>query len=860
MRFDDSLETVLAADRSTPLGLASAWRQLVDLIGRRRVAPDSRAMALLESIRDKVPTTIRAGSARALENGQPPAAIVKLLLKDDIAVAAPMLRTARLSSGEWVELLPRLDGAGRSILRTRRDLPPGIDVALEAFGPADFVIAGEAQAVAVEVVAEVVDVATPEVDGVSADVEPSEVAVEALDEEANETRVEEAEDTSEGSLSPVETADAVTSGGAALEAEVIETAEPVDAVAFEMPPSLVADKAEPAFIARPPAPVVSLAPVVAKDAAPMEVSPADEGGLAEQIADEQVTVELTADAQAVDAAPIDWTEVMAARPGTEIDSPTASSPLEVASDDDAADVRPMERARIRLRPVLEPFVAPVAVEAQDAAVDPGEPSAPVALEAAEASDLPVENIDPSAIPLAPSTQFISVGAAALTIPAVAAALKQAAQAGEAQDGAPVVQSETADEPVVATLLATPGEPAHDSGMSGEPIILADRDGAAASDVLHPGDAGIPDAPEGPFEIADVVARIDAFYTRQQDRTAEPVEVPSADTFRFETDEHGVIRWVDGVARAAVVGLSLDLSGTPEGSRVDGVAAGAFRRRAGFSDARLFVSGDGEAAGDWRISANAAFEPATGRFSGYRGSARRPRADQSAAPVPPTPAADSLRELMHELRTPTNAIAGFAELIEREMLGEVPGVYRERAGTIRDQARALLAAIDDLDIAARMEAAALRLQPGEVALRPVLARIAEEMGPLAAMRGAWLALPVENHTVTGDARAIERLLSRLVATLLSAAERDERIEVSMASQSDAQVAIAFAQPRALAAHAGDAVFDIDDEREDVALLGTGFALRLVRNLARELSGSLRVSDGTFTVLLPVAVTKSLEQVR
>ena len=42
MRFDDSLETVLAGDMSNPFGAQSGWRQLVDLIGRGR-APASEA-------------------------------------------------------------------------------------------------------------------------------------------------------------------------------------------------------------------------------------------------------------------------------------------------------------------------------------------------------------------------------------------------------------------------------------------------------------------------------------------------------------------------------------------------------------------------------------------------------------------------------------------------------------------------------------------------------------------------------------------------------------------------------------------------------------------------------------------------
>ncbi|MCP3731799.1 HAMP domain-containing histidine kinase [Sphingomonas sp. MG17] len=635
MRFDDTLETVLAADVSTPFGKASAWRQLVDLIGRRRVPADPRALKLLNAIRGEVPAAVRAASARALELAQPPYALVTLCATDDIAAAAPVLRGAQLNSGEWIELLPRLSAAGRAVVRARRDLPPGVERALATF-TADFAI-------------------------------------------------------------------------------------------------------ETAAVAATPA-----------------------GTIAELL------------------------------------------------------------GRIRERPHA------------DTAEGTGQ--------------------DEAAVPQMPATSFVSIGAAAKSIPVVAAALQQAAD-GETTSP----QSETSDEPSAAATLAPESGDAHDSTMAAEDMILADPTDTAMDRAARREPVDAP-AVDGPFEIADVVARIDAFYTRQIGRPAAPVKPPRADGFRFETDEQGFIRWVDGVARAPLIGLSLDVTATGREAGVDGVVAGAFRRRAAFSDARLVVAGESDAAGDWRISATAAFDPATGRFAGYRGTARRPRAEEDAAPAPQQgAAADSLRQLMHELRTPTNAIAGFAEMIERQMLGEAPDVYRERAAAIRDHARALLAAIDDLDIAARIEASALRLQPGEVALRPLLVRIADDLGPLTEMRHASIVLPAGNAVVAGDPRAVERLLSRMLATLMSAAGEGEAITVRLA-EGDNHVALGFTRPRAMAAYPDEALFGIDDEREDAALLGTGFALRLVRNLARELSGSLVIAADSLTIRLPAAVTKSLEVVR
>ena len=58
--------------------------------------------------------------------------------------------------------------------------------------------------------------------------------------------------------------------------------------------------------------------------------------------------------------------------------------------------------------------------------------------------------------------------------------------------------------------------------------------------------------------------------------------------------------------------------------------------------------------------------------------------------------------------------------------------------------------------------------------------------------------------------------------------------------------------------GDSVLGIDDEREDSTLLGTGFALRLARNLARELGGSLVIEPTSLTLRLPAAVNSQVGQ--
>ena len=365
-----------------------------------------------------------------------------------------------------------------------------------------------------------------------------------------------------------------------------------------------------------------------------------------------------------------------------------------------------------------------------------------------------------------------------------------------------------------------------------------------------------------FEIADVVDRIASF---QRDRgVTAPAAAPAIGSFRFEAGADGMVRWTDATPRGAIIGVTLAHAGERGAAQVDGVVTGAFRRRTGFTDARLMLGGESPLAGEWRVSGVPVFDPATGRFTGYRGGARRPRVDESAARPLQRGRAEGLRRLVHELRTPTNAISGFSELIEAQLLGPVAPVYRERAAAIRVLAADLVAAIEDLDLAARIEGDALELRPGVVPVAPLLARVAGDLQPLAGLRGCALTVAKSAPTLAlaCDDRAVERLVARLLATMVSAAQADEAIAVDVSCGEDHRVTIAITRPRALAGVSDAALLNLDAEQEaglpGAPLLGTGFALRLVRNLAAELGGSLAIGADRLTLALPAASPAAMGQ--
>ena len=370
------------------------------------------------------------------------------------------------------------------------------------------------------------------------------------------------------------------------------------------------------------------------------------------------------------------------------------------------------------------------------------------------------------------------------------------------------------------------------------------------------------------QIQDLVARIEAFRKDRADggstSTFSRDDATPLSSFRFETGVDGLISWVDGVPRGPVIGIELGAMAEIGEHGVDGHAAGAFRRRTPFRNARMRVPGQSSVAGDWIISGLPIFDQASGRFEGYRCTARRPQREEHPLPrasslvaqgLPP----DSIRQLVHELRTPLNAIRGFAEMISAQLLGPVSSPYRERAEAIIADARKLLAMFDDLDVAARIERGAFEGRSAAgVEPASVLRAIVQETAPMgsAYRNRVRLEIDPDSPPVLLDLVTLERLCSRLLSSALAASHDDEAVSVEL-SRAGPFVQLAIERPGALLGLTTQQLFDTSLEQQDDSAngppLGLGFALRLVDSMAMAVGAAFDVAPDRFVLRLPVANT-------
>jgi len=363
-------------------------------------------------------------------------------------------------------------------------------------------------------------------------------------------------------------------------------------------------------------------------------------------------------------------------------------------------------------------------------------------------------------------------------------------------------------------------------------------------------------PAGP-SLSEVVARIERRRrSREAQRNATfavPEEAPSV--FRWECGPSGDIAWVEGAPRGALIGRSIARVQDGESDCVDEEVVRAFARRAPFRDAEMKVGGEGLVAGAWKISGLPAFDPTDGRFAGYRGIAQRdssppprrePTADMLSDP-------DSLRELVHEIKTPLNAIIGFAEIIQGQYLGPADHRYRERAGDIVAQARLLLSAIDDLDFAAKIHSSVGSSKSVDLAravegLRDSLGQVANACG-----------IELELATRAGECMAAlepeiaDRLVGRFVEAVMEGADAGEHLRIS-AERSDTDCRLVISRPAALRNLPDALLFDgvmPSEASTDASGLSAGFSLRLVRGLARIAGGDLVTTPTSLALVFPRA---------
>lgn len=377
-------------------------------------------------------------------------------------------------------------------------------------------------------------------------------------------------------------------------------------------------------------------------------------------------------------------------------------------------------------------------------------------------------------------------------------------------------------------------------------------------------------------IGAIVRRIEAFRRKREQRDASgPSPRPDgvAPLLPFGDDPeherkppHAIDVRTD--AAGIIVRAAIDPAGMLVGSRVftsdpaapvscDGPMALAFKQRQPISAGVLSIEGADAVAGAWQADGTPCFARDGGRFTGYLLRLRRLSGvtAHSAAATAPSSEADRLRQLLHELRTPINAIQGFAEVIQQQVFGSTPHQYRAMAANIAADAANMLAGFEEVERLVRLESHALDIDTAQADAAFVIAGLVEQVTPVLAARNVRLTVTMPSNPiqVAFAAEEIERSVWRVLSVIASSVAPGERLAIALEEHATMAI-LTITLPAALRQLDDAALFAPDaggntGPVSPSAMLGNGFALRLARAEVEGGHGMLHRDNDRFLLALP-----------
>jgi signal transduction histidine kinase len=148
----------------------------------------------------------------------------------------------------------------------------------------------------------------------------------------------------------------------------------------------------------------------------------------------------------------------------------------------------------------------------------------------------------------------------------------------------------------------------------------------------------------------------------------------------------------------------------------------------------------------------------------------------------------MARISHDLRTPLNAVIGFADMMQRELLGPIGHPrYREYVDHIRDSGAGLLKSAEDIMALTTVAAGTSQSNPVPIALGPLIREACRAVAAIADTKRLRVHVSgVDNRTLWGDRQALQVVIANLIAVAVERAPQAAMIVVRMAGT--------LAQPR------------------------------------------------------------------
>ncbi len=135
-------------------------------------------------------------------------------------------------------------------------------------------------------------------------------------------------------------------------------------------------------------------------------------------------------------------------------------------------------------------------------------------------------------------------------------------------------------------------------------------------------------------------------------------------------------------------------------------------------------------------------------------------------------------LSHELRTPINALAGYACILEDELAGPLNQQQRAYVGKMIDCADTLLVLVNDMLDMGFIQAGKIALAPRAMEFPAVASDVATSLAPLAARKGQRITcdVPPDLPLLVADDTRVRQVLANLVGNAIKFGAADHEVRV------------------------------------------------------------------------------------
>jgi signal transduction histidine kinase len=250
---------------------------------------------------------------------------------------------------------------------------------------------------------------------------------------------------------------------------------------------------------------------------------------------------------------------------------------------------------------------------------------------------------------------------------------------------------------------------------------------------------------------------------------------------------------------------------------------------------------------------ATFNKLVGRFNI---ASIRYRADLARASAADRERAAFLAAVSHELRSPLNAILGFADILMEEVDGPLSPTAREEVEQIRGSGTHLLGLINDILEFSALESGQLRLSRSRVDVLALAKEVAREARGLVGDRSLTVSVDGDPVVALVDPRRVRQILGNLVNNAMKFTQEGSVNVVVRSDGANVAIVVTDTGP-GISPEERAVIFEEYKQAHSERLRrrGTGLGLAITRRLVLLHHGSISVESAlgrgsSFTVILPI----------